>query len=134
MVGFFYKLRVERAIAARCEDSLSVRAFLGYGLEEHAHLQQSERDTAAAAGRFTKGIFEIMFSALKRTGFFPGRHLGIDTSTMEANANRRILAHEYGQADWEHARYLASEEGIDPEDEGVVRRFDKKRPGRRTSN
>ena len=34
MAGFFENLRSERAIAARCEDSLSVRAFLGYGLEE----------------------------------------------------------------------------------------------------
>jgi transposase-like protein DUF772 len=34
MVGFFENLPSERAIAARCEDSLSVRAFLGYGLEE----------------------------------------------------------------------------------------------------
>ena len=33
MVGFFENLRSERAIAARCEDSLSVRAFLGYGLK-----------------------------------------------------------------------------------------------------
>jgi Transposase domain (DUF772) len=34
MVGFVENLRSERAIAARCEDSLSVRAFPGYGLEE----------------------------------------------------------------------------------------------------
>jgi hypothetical protein len=34
MVGFFENLPSERAIAARCEDSLAVRAFLGYGLEE----------------------------------------------------------------------------------------------------
>ncbi len=34
MVGFFENLRSERAIAARCAESLSVRAFLGYGLEE----------------------------------------------------------------------------------------------------
>ena len=34
MVGFSENLRSERAIAARCQDSLSVRAFLGYGLEE----------------------------------------------------------------------------------------------------
>ena len=34
MVGFFENLPSERAIAARCDDSLSVRAFLGYGLEE----------------------------------------------------------------------------------------------------
>ncbi|MCX7869075.1 MAG: transposase [Terrimicrobiaceae bacterium] len=34
MVGFFENLPSERAIAARCEDSLSLREFLGYGLEE----------------------------------------------------------------------------------------------------
>jgi transposase len=34
MVGLFENLRSERAIATRCEDSLSVRAFLGDGLEE----------------------------------------------------------------------------------------------------
>ena len=34
MVGFFESLPSERAIAARCEDSLAVRTFLGYGLEE----------------------------------------------------------------------------------------------------
>src|SRR4051812_7993806 len=34
MVGFFEDLPSERAIASRCADSLSVRAFLGYALTE----------------------------------------------------------------------------------------------------
>src|ERR1700761_1604333 len=34
MIGFFEGLESERAIAARCEDSLAVRSFLGYGLDE----------------------------------------------------------------------------------------------------
>jgi transposase len=34
MVGFFENLPSERAIASRCEDSLAVRAFLHYGLDE----------------------------------------------------------------------------------------------------
>ena len=34
MIGFFENLPSERAIAARCEDSLSLRAFLGYELTE----------------------------------------------------------------------------------------------------
>ena len=54
---------------------------------------------------------------------------------MEANASLRTLVHRNTeQAYWEYVKELASEEGIDPEDEGAVRRFDKKRPGRRTSN
>src|SRR6266566_9360665 len=34
MVGFFEDLPSERAIAARCADSMSIRAFLNYSLEE----------------------------------------------------------------------------------------------------
>jgi len=34
MIGFFENLPSERAIAGRCEDSLSLRAFLGYDLTE----------------------------------------------------------------------------------------------------
>ncbi|MBL9152899.1 MAG: transposase [Verrucomicrobiales bacterium] len=34
MIGFFENLPSERAIASRCEDSLSLRAFLGYDLTE----------------------------------------------------------------------------------------------------
>ena len=32
MVGFFENLTSERAIAARCADSIARRGFLGYGL------------------------------------------------------------------------------------------------------
>ena len=136
MVGFFENLRSERAIAARCEDSLSVRAFLGYGLEEST----PDHSSLSVIGQWLgpeiyQGIFEIMLSALKAHGLFWGRHLGIDSSTMEANASLRTLVHRNTeQAYWEYVKELASEEGIDPEDEGAVRRFDKKRPGRRTSN
>jgi hypothetical protein len=34
MIGFFENLPSERSIASRCADSFSLRAFLGYGLEE----------------------------------------------------------------------------------------------------
>ena len=34
MIGFFENLPSERAIASRCADSLSLRAFLGYQLDE----------------------------------------------------------------------------------------------------
>ena len=57
MVGFFENLRSERAIAARCADSLSVRAFLGYGLEEYARSQQPERrDNRRRRARYPRGM------------------------------------------------------------------------------
>ena len=82
-----------------------------------------------------QGIFEVVLEALKAHGLFRGRHLGIDSSVIEANASLRTLVHRNTeQAYWEYVKELTAKEGVDPEDEGAVRRFDKKRPGRRTSN
>lgn len=136
MVGFFENLRSERAIAARCEDSLSIRAFLGYRLEESTPDHSSLSVIRQRLGpEIYQGVFEIVLAALKGHGLLRGRHLGIDASVMEANASLRTLVHRNTeQAYWEYVKELAAQEGIDPEDEGALRRFDKKRPGRRTSN
>jgi transposase len=136
MVGFFENLRSERAIAARGEDSLSVRAFLGYGLEESTPDHSSLSVIRQRLGpEIYQGVFEIVLSALKAHGLFRGRHLGIDSSVIEANASLRTLVHRNTeQAYWEYVKELAEKEGVDSQDEGAVRRFDKKRPGRKTSN
>jgi transposase len=136
MVGFFENLPSERAIAARCEDSLSVRAFLGYGLEESTPDHSSLSVIRQRLGpEIYQGVFEVVLSALKAYGLFRGRHLGIDSSVIEANASLRTLVHRNTeQAYWEYVKELAGAEGVDPQDEGAVRRFDQKRPGRRTSN
>ena len=113
-----------------------MRAFLGYGLEESTPDHSSLSVIRQRLGpEIYQGIFEMMLSALKAHGLFRGRHLGIDSSMIEANASLRTLVHRNTeQAYWEYVKELAAEEGIDPEDQGAVRRFDKKRPGRRTSN
>ena len=136
MVGFFENLRSERAIAARCEDSLSVRAFLGYGLEESTPDHSSLSVIRQRLGpEIYQGVFEVVLAALKAHGLFRGRHLGIDTSVIEANASLRTLVHRNTEeAYWEYVKELAAKEGVDSEDQGAVRRFDTKRPGRRTSN
>ena len=136
MVGFFENLRSERAIAARCEDSLSVRAFLGYGLEESTPDHSSLSVIRQRLGpEIYQGVFEVVLSALKANGLFKGRHLGIDSSVIEANASLRTLVHRNTeQAYWEYVKELAQKEGVDPQDEAAVRRFDKNRPGRKTSN
>ena len=136
MVGFFENLRSERAIAARCEDSLSVRAFLGYGLGESTPDHSSLSVIRQRLGpEIYQGVFEVVLAALKAHGLFRGRHLGIDSSVIEANASLRTLVHRNTEeAYWEYVKELAAMEGVDPEDQGAVRRFDTKRPARRTSN
>jgi transposase len=134
--GVFENLPSERAMAARCEDSLSVRAFLGYGLEESTPDHSSLSVIRARLGpEIYQGVFEVVLSGLKAHGLFRGRHLGIDASVIEANASLRTLVdRNTEEAYWDYVKELAAQQGVDPQDETALRRFDKKRPGRKTSN
>jgi transposase len=136
MVGFFENLSSERAIAARCEDSLGVRSFLGYGLEEatpdHSSLSVIRR---RLPGEVYQAVFELMLKALKECGLLKGRHVGIDSSLIEANASlKSLVLRNTEEAYWDYVRKLAQAEGIDPEDDQAVRRFDRKRPAKKLSN
>ena len=136
MVGFFEDLPSERAIAARCADSLSVRGFLGYDLCEATPDHSSLSVIRERLGvEIYQAIFELILSALRRHGLLKGRHLGIDSSVLEANASLRSLVHRNTEENYrDYVRRLAAEAGVDPQDDPAVRRFDKKRPGRKTSN
>jgi transposase len=136
MIGFFENLPSERAIASRCADSLSLRAFLGYGLEEATPDHSS---LSVIRGRLGTAIyqaaFELVLQGLRQHGLLKGRNLGIDSSVIEANASLRELVHRNTEEQyWEYVKRLAAEAGIDPDDTKAVRRFDKKREGRKTSN
>jgi transposase len=136
MIGFFENLPSERAIASRCADSLSLRAFLGYGLEEATpdHSSLSVIRTRLGTAIFQAAL-ELVLRGLREHGLLKGRHLGIDSSVMEANASLRELVHRNTEEHyWEYVKRLAAEAGVDPDDTKAVRRFDKKREGRKTSN
>ena len=136
MVGFFEDLPSERAIASRCADSLSVRGFLGYDLCEATPDHSSLSVIRQRLGlEIYQSIFELILEALRAHGLLKGKHLGIDSSVLEANASLRSLIHRNTEENyWEYVRRLAAEAGIDPQDENAVRSYDKKRPGRKTSN
>jgi transposase len=136
MVGFFENLPSDRAIAARCEDSLSVRGFLGYELGESTpdHSSFTVIRDRLSLGQLD-AIHLVLLGALREHGLLRGRKLGIDSSVIEANASLRALEHRNTEESyWDYVRRLAAEAGIDPEDSKAVRRFDKKREGRKTSN
>jgi transposase len=136
MVGFFEDLPSERAIASRCADSFSIRGFLGYELTQPTpdHSSLSVIRYRLSAEQFD-AIHLILLRALRAHGLLAGRQLGIDSSVIEANASLRALEHRNTeQSYWDYVRGLAAAAGVNPEDPKAVRRFDKKRPGRQTSN
>jgi len=132
MVGFFEDLPSERAIAARCADSMSIRAFLNYSLEEKTPDHSSFTVIRQRLGlEIYQGIFTLTLQALRAHGLLRGKNLGIDSSVIEANASLRALVHRNTEEQyWHYVKRLAAEQGIDAEDTTAVRKFDRHRPGK----
>src|SRR5271163_1523328 len=130
MVGFFEGLPSERAIAARCADSIAIRQFLHYELTEatpdHSSLSIIRQRWD---GPIYEQVFTLVLSALSEHGLLRGKNLGIDSSVVEANASLRGLVNRNtGEAYWDYVKRLAAQSGINPEDSAAVRKFDRQRP------
>lgn len=130
MVGFFENLPSERGIAERCQNSLSIRCFLGYDLTQNTPDHSTLSVIRSRLGvEVYEQVFVLILGALQAHGLVKGRHVGIDASVIEANASLRALVNrQTEEVYWEYVRRLASESGVDPKDSNAVRRFDRKRP------
>lgn len=132
MVGFFEDLPSERAIAARCADSFSIRAFLRYELHEKTPEHSSLTVIRQRLGlEIYESIFVLMLQALREHGLLRGKNVGIDASVIEANASLRALVNRNTEEQyWDYVKRLAAQQGIDPDDTAAVRKFDRNRPGK----
>ena len=136
MVGFFEGIPSERGIAARCADSLSIRQFLHYELHEATPDHSSLTVIRQRLGpEVYEKVFALVLKALRDHKLFRRRKLGIDASVMEANASLRSLEHRLTGEDYqEYVSALAKAAGMGTADPAAVRRFDRNRKGRKTSN
>ena len=136
MVGFLEGIGSDRGIAARCADSLILRRFLGYTLTEETPEHSSFTVfRQRLPGEVFQAAHEVVLDGLRAHGLLKGRHLGIDSSVIEANASLRGLVQRNTEISyWDYVKALAKSAGVDPEDHAAVARFDRKRPGRKTSN
>ena len=136
MIGFFEGIESERQIAARCEDSLSLRGFLGYALEEATpdHSSMSIIRQRLGGDCFER-VFALVLAALRKHGLLKGRHLGIDSSVIEANASLRSLSERNTEEGyWAYVQRLAREAGVETNDGAALRNFDRHRAGKKLSN
>ena len=135
MVGYFEGLRSEREIDWRCADSLSLRAFLGYDLSkktpDHSTLCRIRQRLDLETHR---EIFTFVLKVLAEKGLLKGKTLGIDTSTLEANAAMKsIVRRDGGESYDSFLESLAKESGIETPTRADLARLDKKRK-RKASN
>ena len=136
LIGFFEGISSERQIERRCADSIMLHRFLGYSLTErvpdHTSIGLFRRKIPEEV--FVQ-VFGMVLPALERMGLFSGKHLGLDTSVIDANASMRSLKNRItGEKYRDYVKRLAKKAGIDPDDEAAVSRFDRTRKGRKTSN
>src|SRR6266576_5130269 len=135
LIGFFEGIGSERGIGWRVADSFSLRSFLNYGLDEatpdHVTISRTRRLLDEATHQ---AVFTFVLTEVARRGLLKGKTIGIDATTLEANAAMRsIVRRDTGESYMEYLRRLAAEAGIDGADDEAVRRMDRKRK-KKTSN
>jgi transposase len=129
LVGYFEGIDSERGIAYRVSDSLSLREFLGLGLEE----QTPDHSTLSKTRRLMnlgthQAVFRWALKQLAREGLLSGKNLGVDATTLEANAAlRSIVRRDNGASYEEHVTQLMKTEGIEEPTPAQRQRFDRKR-------
>ena len=129
LIGYFEGIGSERGIAYRLSDSLSLRDFLGMGLEEqtpdHSTLSKTRRRMNLGTH---KAVFTWVLKRLSREGLLSGQNLGIDATTLEANAAlKSIVRRDNGDSYDEHVTGLMKTEGIEEPTPAERQRFDRKR-------
>lgn len=135
-VGYFEGIDSQRGIAWRCSDSMSLRSFLGLlpteSSPEHSSLTVIRK-------RMPKELIEQVFAFVLKLAFekklVKGKTVGVDATTLEANAAMKSIVRRDGGDTWkQYLTKLAKEAGIEDPTDAQLRRFDRKRKGKKTSN
>ena len=130
LLGYFEGLDSERAIAWRAADSLSLRVFLDMALHEaspdHSTVSRTRRRIDLETHR---AVFTWVLQRLADAGLVRGKTVGIDATTLEANAALRSNVRRDTSGDYEtFLRGLAEASGVSTPTRAELVRFDRKRP------
>lgn len=136
LIGYFEGIDGERGIAWRVADSLALRRFLRLGLDERAPDHSTISRTRRLIDLEThREVFTWVLELLAERGLLKGKRIGIDATTLEANAAMRsIVRRDTGQSYEEFLRGLAQASGIKTPTREDLARLDRKRKKKRTSN
>jgi len=135
MIGYFEGIEAERGIAWRLKDSLSLRRFLGIALDEdtpdHSTISRTRRLIDVETHQ---EVFSWVLGLLADQGLLQGKRIGIDATTLEANAAMRsIVRRDTGESYEEFLTGLAKASGIETPTREELAQLDRKRE-KRTSN
>ena len=129
LVGYFEGLESERGMAWRAADSLTLRDFLGLSLAEappdHSTISRTRRLIDVETHR---AVFTWVLERLGAAGLVQGTTIGIDATTLEANAAlRNIVRRDTGEGYQAFLTTLAQASGIETPTRADLARLDRKR-------
>ncbi len=140
LIGYFEGLGSQRGIAWRCSDSLSLRQFLGLPLTEsppdHSNLTRG-RDRLPQ--EVHAAVMQWVLQLAHEKKLFTGETVGVDSTTIEANAAMKSIVRKGTGEDWkQYITGLMRQEGVigseeEPSAEEIAK-FDRKRKGKKCSN
>jgi transposase len=129
LIGYFEGLDSERGIAWRLADSLSLRKFVGYGLDEktpdHSTLSRTRRLFWLSTH---KAVFRWVLRVLNEEGLISGQTVSVDGTTLEANAAlKSIVRRGNGQGYEEFLQELGQAAGLENPTRADLVRLDRRR-------
>jgi transposase len=129
LIGYFEGIDSERGIAWRVADSLSLRKFIGFGLDEktpdHSTISRTRRLFWLSTHR---AVFQWVLKILLEEGLLRGRTVSVDATTLEANAAlRSIVRRDSGQSYDDYVKDLARAAGLEEPTREQLARFDRRR-------
>lgn len=128
-VGYFEGMTSQRGIAWRCQDSLSIRDFLGLGTTERSPDHSS---MTVIRKRLPFEVFDAVFRFVlecgQEHGLLKGKTVAVDATFLEANAAMKSIVRRDTGENWgEYIKRLAEEEGVENPSDDDARRLDRKR-------
>jgi len=136
LVGYFEGIDSQRGIAWRCSDSLALREFLGMksrqASPDHSSLTVIRKRLPVEVH---EQVFAKVLAIAQERGLLKGGTVAVDSTTLEANAAMKSIVRKDTGEDWkEYVGRLAQEAGLENPTDEELRKFDKKRKGKKTSN
>jgi transposase len=129
LIGYFEGIDSERGIAWRCADSLGLRKFLGYTLTEGTPDHSSLSIIRNRIDLEThEEVFAWVLKLLAKADLLKGKTIGIDATTLEANAAlRSIVRRDTGESYEEFLTRLAKASGIETPTREDLAKIDRNR-------
>jgi transposase len=136
MIGYFEGIDSERGIAWRCSDSPSLCEFLRLAsrdkVPDHSRLSKTR---SRLPHEVHEKVLGWVLAIVAERGLVKGERIGVDGSTIEANAAlRTIVRRENGETYRQMLTHMAQESGVATPTIDDLVRLDRARKGKKLSN